>query len=148
MTLFQDLQTSLDQGQGQLRSLVDIGERTIQHTSETGAKEIEEQLGLLKAEYQRLRDSLGEARNDLELAHTQWNSFDNAHSQLSTWIKEVEGKLRSDVAGNKTDLAEKKAQVEKVKVNVGQYMYLYFQLVVQNLRTLIVMHEYSSTRKL
>ena len=105
----------MDQGHGKLRTVVDQGEKTVSHTSDTGAVAIRDQINIFKSEYDRLCSGVGEAKTDLDNVLEQWTSYEQTYTQLNNWLKDIEEKLKAS-GKLKTDLAEKKVQLEKAKV--------------------------------
>ena len=114
------MQVSLDQGHAKLRSVTDQSERTQPNTSLPGAQTVQDQTEAFKLEYEKLQAGMSEGKVCLETALSQWGNFDDSYSQLNSWIKETEMRLRSE-PDVKADLSEKKAQFEKCKVRINNF---------------------------
>ena len=106
----------MDQGQGHLHCVIERGQRTILNTSPEGSSVLQQQMDRYKEDYERLRHSLNEARSDLEATLQQWAEFEMTLNRLNTWMKDTEQKIKTETQPHAT-LAEKKAQLEKVKVS-------------------------------
>lgn len=105
----------MDHGSGRLKAVFDQADRILPATSSEGSTDIKEQLNVFSTDYDRLKSSVLEAKNDLETTLSQWSSFDYSCELLNQWIKEVEVKLRSD-REPMNDLVEKRSCLEKVRM--------------------------------
>lgn len=112
----QDLQAALDQGHCYLRSLLENSERTLPNTSQRGCHMIRQETDKAKSEYENLLTDVSQGKRNLESALSQWGDFDRCYEQLSSWLTEVENKLKTDVE-LRVDLPEKRSSLERYKVS-------------------------------
>ncbi len=114
MSCIQEFQASLDQGQGKLRATSDQAHKVLPNTAQPGCDAIKQQLKTFQQDYDALATQATDTRGNLESLLNSWNSFNRSLDQVSTWLKETEVRSKSD-SGLKSDLAEKKAHLEKFK---------------------------------
>lgn len=50
----------------------------------------------------------------------QWDNYDESFAELTQWVKDMEVKVKAD-GEFKTTLEDKKARVQKCKVNLYRY---------------------------
>ncbi len=112
---FQDLLSSMDHGQGKLKSTMTLGDKVLPATNHAGRKTIHDQLERFKSDHDRLQSSITEARNDLETTLTLWMTLEQLEDDLQAWLRDTQSKLSTE-AQPRLDLAEKKVQLEKAKI--------------------------------
>ena len=90
------------------------GEKTMADTSAEGRDLIQHQLHDLQHDWDTFVSSVSDARAALESCLVRWSSFDDSQEQIQRWLKETERRLKE--AQPKSDLSEKRALLQKMKV--------------------------------
>ena len=93
----------------------DLGDKVIPHLTSASAREVRQQLELNKNDVDNLKQDLNKTKVRLESSLAEWAIFERSYEVLSTWVADTERRLASDTEP-KTDLAEKRAQLDKFKV--------------------------------
>ncbi|CAH2241590.1 jg3925 [Pararge aegeria aegeria] len=108
------LRQSLEQGQNKLRYLLELKEKVIMNTEQTGAAKIQEDTDSLKQEFDKLIADLQEVRNKLTSRASQFDDISKIHKLLVEWLDDIDQKIQSDDS-LLNDLSEKKAKLEKFR---------------------------------
>ncbi|CAG9785832.1 unnamed protein product [Diatraea saccharalis] len=108
------LRQSLEQGQNKLRYLLELKEKVIMNTEQTGAAKIQEDTDNLKQEFDKLIADLQDVRNKLMSRAAQFDDISKIHKLLVEWLDDIDQKIQSDDS-LLNDLSEKKAKLEKFK---------------------------------
>ncbi|KAL4710682.1 hypothetical protein ACJJTC_003318, partial [Scirpophaga incertulas] len=108
------LRQSLEQGQNKLRYLLELKEKVIMNTEQSGAAKIQEDTDNLKQEFDKLIADLQEVRNKLTSRASQFDDISKVHKLLNEWLDDIDHKIQSDDS-LLNDLSEKKAKLEKFK---------------------------------
>nr|XP_022915902.1 nesprin-1 isoform X7 [Onthophagus taurus] len=108
------IRASLEQGQNKLRYILELKEKVIMNTEQSGAVKIQEDTENLQQDMEKLLEDVNEARNKLQNRATQLESISKMHSMIVEWLQDVEHQIQSD-KGFLNELSEKKAQLEKYK---------------------------------
>ncbi|CAH3870841.1 unnamed protein product [Pieris brassicae] len=108
------LRQSLEQGQNKLRYLLELKEKVIMNTEQTGAAKIQEDTDNLKQEFDKLIADLQDVRNKLTNRASQFDDITKVHKVLVEWLDDIDQKIQSDDS-LLNDLSEKKAKLEKFK---------------------------------
>jgi regulator of replication initiation timing len=108
-----------------LRSTSDLGDKVIPHTSSAGAREIHDNIEQQKSALDSLKQDTAAVKLQLENSITHWVAYQRSYEQLGQWLKDTEVKVKAD-GETKSDLAEKKAYLEKIKVCCFIKTYFYF----------------------
>ncbi|CAK1540777.1 unnamed protein product [Leptosia nina] len=108
------LRQSLEQGQNKLRYLLELKEKVIMNTEQTGAAKIQEDTDNLKQEFDKLIADLQDVRNKLTNRASQFDDITKVHKGLVEWLDDIDHKIQADDS-LLNDLSEKKAKLEKFK---------------------------------
>ena len=98
-----------------LHSTDEHAKRMLANTSQAGCALTRDQLEDFHRGYERLKSSLTNVKQELEVTFSRWTDFEQMFDELNAWIKDTEMRMTSD-AELKTDILEKKAHLEKMKV--------------------------------
>ena len=109
------MRSSLEHGETKLHSADEHAKRMLANTSQTGCALTRDQLEDFHHGYERLKSSLTNVKQELEVTFSRWTDFEQMFDELNAWIKDTEMRMTSD-AELKTDISEKKAHLEKIKV--------------------------------
>ena len=116
LSSWQDIASDLDDGLHKINATVDCGNKLLPNCTPDSAETIKSQQAKLKADWDQLNNSVTESIRKLESELDKWRLYEECNTNIQRWLKEVEGDLRVGVEP-KIELMEKKAQLEKFKVN-------------------------------
>ena len=102
-----------------MNSACELAEKIGQRSTPQNKKAVEDQVAKLKNSWDKLNKDINTCSGALEGALTRWNEFNDVHKNLSRWLSDTENLLLAELTV-KSDLAEKKTQLEKFKVSVEQ----------------------------
>lgn len=91
------------------------GEKLYPTTSTEGREVIRQELRYLREQWETYCDGLSDSQRRLEMALSQWASFDDSLGGLVKWISEAEQSLSTDLELKNT-LQEKKAMLQNYRV--------------------------------
>ena len=114
MSFFQDVVIFKEEGQSLIHIANMWGEKTMADTSPEGRDLIQHQLQDLQRDWDAFVSSVSDTRATLESCLVRWSSFDDSQEQIQRWLQETERRLKE--AQPKSDLTEKKALLQKMKV--------------------------------
>ncbi|XP_017768073.1 PREDICTED: nesprin-1 [Nicrophorus vespilloides] len=114
LQIVKGIRTMLEQGQNKLRYILELKERVIMNTEQSGAVKIQEDTETLKQDMEKLLVDVNEARNRLQNRATQLEDIAKAHKILIDWLVEIETQTQAEDEFL-NDLSEKKAHLEKFK---------------------------------
>ena len=110
----QEFVLAKDEGQTLIHSTQTWGDKVMANTSLEGRDLIRQELQALQREWDVFVSSISDTRIALETCLLQWSDYDGSYEQIHKWLKDMEKKL-TDIEP-RSDLGEKKAQLQKVKV--------------------------------
>lgn len=108
------IRQTLEQGQNKLRYVLELKERVIMNTEQSGAAKIKEDTEQLKADYDKLLMDVEETRQKLAARAGVLEDLNKIHRIIIDWLEEVESNVGLDEVF-KNDLSEKRALLEKYK---------------------------------
>lgn len=111
----QDLLSSLKDGKNKVKAAHDKGKTTLPQTGKPGQGNIHHELETLTTEFETLATRLGDTQQNLTHAIQAMHAYDGSCDSLNKWLREVETQIKENDL--KCTLPEKRAQVEKLKVN-------------------------------
>lgn len=114
LQIVKGIRTSLEQGQNKLRYILELKERVIMNTEQSGAAKIQEDTENLKQDIEKLIVFVNDKRTELMNRAAQLEDIAKAHKMLLDWLQEIKNQMNLD-EGFLNDLSEKKAQLEKFK---------------------------------
>ncbi|XP_052120036.1 muscle-specific protein 300 kDa isoform X1 [Frankliniella occidentalis] len=110
------IRQSLEQGQNKLRYALELKEKVILNTEQSGAAKIQEDTENLKQEFERLSAEVNELRQRLTQRQAQLEELSKAHKHLQQWLAELEVAVSG--AGSSqllNELSDKRAALEKLR---------------------------------
>ncbi|ESO86156.1 hypothetical protein LOTGIDRAFT_167389 [Lottia gigantea] len=110
----QDLLRDRDAGFAKLNQVIESGEHLYPTTATEGREAIRQELRKLKLGFEGLYDDLSATQRKLEVSLVQWTSFDDSHSQVDNWLRDMELQLHGSIPLRST-LEEKKTQLQNFK---------------------------------
>ncbi|KAF5308513.1 hypothetical protein FQR65_LT06178 [Abscondita terminalis] len=108
------IRTSLEQGQNKLRYVLELKEKVIINTEQTGAAKIEEDTENLKQDMDKLLNDVNDLRAKLTNRVTHLEEIFKLHKLLQDCLHDVEQQIQGE-QDFLNDLSEKKAKLEKFK---------------------------------
>lgn len=108
------IRQSLEQGQNKLRYALELKERVIMNTEQSGAAKIQENTENLKADFDKLLSDVEEARQKIAARASVLEELNKMHRLIADWLEEVESNVDFDEV-YRNDLSEKRALLEKYK---------------------------------
>lgn len=108
------IRASLEQGQNKLRYILELKERVIMNTEQSGAVKIQEDTETLQQDMEKLLEDVNDVKNKLANRATQLESITKMNKILIEWLQDIQHQIQSD-EGFLNELSEKKAQMEKYK---------------------------------
>ncbi|KAF4529959.1 hypothetical protein B566_EDAN017788, partial [Ephemera danica] len=110
------IRQSLEQGQNKLRYALELKEKVILNTEQSGAAKIQEDTENLKTEFERLMSTVQDLRQKLTTRAAQLEDAGKGLKVLVDWLDEVERKMvQVQNAAPLSDISEKRAMLEKVR---------------------------------
>lgn len=109
-----------EEGQSLLHAAHTWGDKTLTSTSPTGREIIRKDLASLQSDWDTFLSNISASRSTLESCLLRWTDYSDTNDQILKWIKDTERRLK-DSREPKSDLSEKKAQLQKVKVRGLKY---------------------------
>ncbi|CAG0880678.1 unnamed protein product [Cyprideis torosa] len=106
---------SFEQGQHKLRYVVELKERVIANTRESGAARIREETENMKIEFDRLMAEMQEIRQRILDKLSSLQEKAKMVKAFEEWITEIESKASVDMDTPLGDLSERKAMLEKFR---------------------------------
>ena len=110
----------MEHGEAKLHSTDEHAKRMLARTSQAGCAVTRDQLEDFHQKYENLKLSLTSTKQQLEMTFSRWTELEQLFDELNAWIKDAEMRMTSD-SELKTDVSEKKAHLEKMKVMVVVY---------------------------
>ncbi|KAK3930234.1 Nesprin-1 [Frankliniella fusca] len=110
------IRQSLEQGQNKLRYALELKEKVILNTEQSGAAKIQEDVENLKQEFEKLSAEVNELRQRLTQRQAQLEELSKAHKHLQQWLAELEVAVSG--AGSSqllNELSDKRAALEKLR---------------------------------
>lgn len=114
LTVVKGIRTSLEQGQNKLRYILELKERVIMNTEQTGAAKIQEDTENLKQDMEKLLTDVQDIRGKLTTRASQLEDIAKAHKMLLDWLQDVEHQIQTEDEFL-NELSEKKAKLEKYR---------------------------------
>ncbi|XP_024081429.1 nesprin-1 [Cimex lectularius] len=106
------LQQALEQGQNSLRYVLELKEKVILNTEQSGIPKIQEDSESLKQEFERLVVDVQNLRQTLTARGSELEDIHKLNNTLKDWIAEM--KLKA-IRGDSSDISDTKAELEKFK---------------------------------
>lgn len=102
-----------EEGHALVRMAVTCGEKVLGDTSFEGQQVIRSELDELRREWDVLTSQMKDITQNLELCLNQWDDYSTSNKEVMKWLKDME--LRLQDAQSKSDLIEKKAELQQVR---------------------------------
>lgn len=112
----QVLNATLDDGLHKVNRACESGQKLLPRVTDQGREKIEGEMEKIKEEWDEVNKDLNASNTRLESQLNLWDVYNDKKDMLSSWLNDVEAEL-SQGAEPKVELMEKKAQLEKFKVN-------------------------------
>lgn len=126
LKMIQDLLMCKEEGFSKVQSTVELAQTVLANTAQTGHPPINTAVDKLQQEWTSVASKMVETKTYLDDTTHRWADFLNNINQLKTIIEHVESTL-SDVSQFQSNLSEKRAQLERLKVCIWrdvEYFYL------------------------
>ncbi len=115
MFLAQEITSGLDDGLQQLNVACELGQKVkLRCPAESKAK-VEQELSDMKRDWEKMNADISACNAKLDAQLVKWAAYDELRSVFIQWLITVETEIKMGVQP-KTELAEKKAQLEKFRV--------------------------------
>ena len=109
-----NLRQGFESGQNKLRYLLELNEKVIMNTEQSGAVKIQEDTDALKQDYEDLLNQMNDVKQKLMNRLTKLEEIFKMYKLLQEWIEEVEPSLKISLEFL-NDLSEKRAALEKFR---------------------------------
>jgi nesprin-1 len=114
LSLLQEFVVLKEEGQSLMHATQTWGDKTANTSSAEGRDLITQELQALQRDWDNFVSGISNTRITLESCLLQWSDFDNSSEQIQRWLKDMERRLKDNEP--KTDLGEKKAKLQRIKV--------------------------------
>lgn len=108
------IRTSLEQGQNKLRYVLELKEKVIMNTEQSGAAKIQEDTENLKQDMEKLLNDVQDIRTRLTTRASQLEDIAKANKVLLDWLQDIEHQIQPE-QDFLNELSEKKAKLEKYR---------------------------------
>ena len=99
----------------QLNFTCDLGQRVKQRSPPEGKAKVDQEIGEMKRDWEKMNEDISICNSKLDTLLVKWVTYEETVTVLLKWLTETETELKMGVEP-KTELLEKKAQLEKCKV--------------------------------
>ena len=110
----QELMSSLPEGQAKVLACEKCSEKAMETTALKGRQTIQQELDVLKLDWEDYSVKLASLQDSLEKAVRHWGQYEDQYGVISQWIKEMERRVKDFPL--KSSLEEKQAQLKKYQV--------------------------------
>lgn len=117
----QEITGGLDNGLQQLNHTCDLGQKVKQRSPPEGKEKVDQEMSEMKRDWEKMNQDISNCSAKLDAQLIKWASYEDLRTVLLKWLTEVETELKMG-AEPKTELVEKKAQLEKFKVFNSTYL--------------------------
>ena len=93
-----------------------MGQRVKQRSPPEGKAKVDQEIGDMKRDWEKMNEDISTCNGKLDTLLVKWVSYEETVTVLLKWLAETETELKMGVEP-KTELLEKKVQLEKCKVN-------------------------------
>lgn len=105
-----------DNGHLRLQKLIEAADKVVPNTNTAGSQRIRQNCDTCKTNYDAFLSNLSQIKQKQENALANWEQFEEAKEQMTSWLQEIETRLNQSPTA-KSDLAEKRSSLERFKVN-------------------------------
>lgn len=109
-----NLRQGFESGQNKLRYLLELNEKVIMNTEQSGAVKIQEDTDALKQDYEDLLNQMNDIKQKLVNRLTKLEEIFKMYKLLQEWLEEVEPSLKTS-SEFLNDLSEKRSALEKFR---------------------------------
>lgn len=114
--MLKTIKNTLEQGQNRLRYALELKEKVVLNTEQTGATKIVDDIESLKGEFDKLMGDVQDLRQKLTVRATQLEEVNKVFVLLADWLNDVEQNIKRDQGeGPFNDVSEKKSAYDKFK---------------------------------
>lgn len=104
-----------EEGQMLIHTSNTWGEKTMTNTSVEGREMIRVELQQLQQEWDNMMAEVTDTKVMLESCLLRWTDYSDSHTQVQKWLKDMERRVKDTEV--KSDLSEKKAELQRIKVD-------------------------------
>lgn len=106
--------SSLPEGEAKVRTCEDCAEKSMETTALKGRQMIQQELDVLKLDWEDYAIKLSSLQDSLEKAVHHWGQYDDQYGIISQWIKDMERRIKDFPL--KSTLDEKQEQFKRYQV--------------------------------
>ena len=106
----------MERGLQQLNFTCDLGQRVKQRSPSEGKAKVDQEIADMKRDWEKMNEDISICNSKLDTLLVKWVSYEETVTVLLKWLADTETELKMGVEP-KSELLEKKAQLEKCKVN-------------------------------
>ncbi|KAL5008450.1 hypothetical protein ScPMuIL_014031 [Solemya velum] len=107
----QDLLVALPEGNTKITACENCGGKAMDSSALKGRQSIQQEVDMLKRDWEDYEVKLNSLKGNLERTITQWTGYEDLHEKLAAWVKEMEKKVKDFPL--KSSLEEKQQQLKK-----------------------------------
>ena len=108
--------SSLPEGQAKVQACEKCSEKAMETTALKGRQTIQQELDVLKLDWDDYSVKLQSLEDSLEKAVRHWGQYEDQYGVISQWIKEMERRVKDFPL--KSSLEEKQSQLKKYQVRM------------------------------
>ena len=112
----------------QLNQTCDLGQKVKQRSPTEGKAKVDKDISEMKSDWEKMNQAISACSANLDSKLVKWASYEELRVILLKWLTDTETELKMGVEP-KTELVEKKAQLEKYKVQLHTFNPRLFQYV-------------------
>ena len=101
---------------------MDSAQLVLPNTSPNGKDAIRQELHALQEDWDAILTLINDGKTQLDTCVGQWEVYDDSVAQVVKWLSEMENSIKDEAMLQPT-LAEKRTQLERVKVSRGEMIH-------------------------
>lgn len=105
----------LPEGLSKMKMCENSGTRSKDTTALQGRQNMQQEMDMLKSDWETYASSVRSLKENLERTIQQWGRYDNQHHKILAWIKDMEKRVKDFPL--KSTLEEKQQQYGRYQVN-------------------------------
>ena len=110
----QELMNSLPEGEAKVRQCEECSERAMATTGIKGRQMIQQELDVLRLDWEDYSVKLSSLQDSLDKAVHHWGQYDDQYAIISHWVKDMEKRVKDFPL--KSTLEEKQEQLKRYQV--------------------------------
>ena len=133
--------SALPEGEAKVRTCEEKSEKAMETTALKGRQAIQQELDVLKLDWEDYSIKLSSLQDNLEKAVQHWGQYEDQYGIISQWVKDMERRIKD--CPLKSTLEEKQDQLKRYQVIYLVFFPICFVFFMCDLNTDII-HPYIS----